>query len=106
PEDALSGEAAHVIPFADRTSMGYLLLLPPGTKQPAPPSREQLQTLVEQAFPDRRRDGEIDLLLTLIATEPHKTDLGSPGELSPPSVDDPETAADDSGKPALPADPE
>jgi hypothetical protein len=87
PDSALSGEAAHVIPFADRTSMGYLLLLPPGTKQPEPPTREQLQTLVEQAFPDRRRDGEIDLLLTLIATEPHATDLGFRGELELPSLD-------------------
>lgn len=87
-DSALSGEAAHVIPFADRTSMGYLLLLPPGTKSPEPPTREQLRTLVEQAFPDRRRDGEIDLLLTLIETEPHATDLAFDGELAPPSLDD------------------
>jgi hypothetical protein len=89
PEDsALSGEAAHVIPFADRTSMGYLLLLPPGTKQPKPPTREQLQTLVRQAFPDRRRDADIDLLLTLIATEPHATDFV--GELDAPEFAEPE----------------
>ena len=111
PKDALSGEAAHVIPFADRTSMGYLLLLPPGSKEPEPPTREQLQVLVEQAFPDRRRDGEIDLLLRLIATEPHSTDLGSPGELQPPSLDpddeDPKPAADGESKdPVLPAHPD
>src|SRR5690554_3816897 len=56
-DPALTGEQAHVIPFADRTSMGYLLLLPPGTKQPKAPTREHLKTLVEQAFPDRQRDG-------------------------------------------------
>jgi hypothetical protein len=108
PEDPRSGEAAHVIPFADRTSMGYLLLLPPGSKQPKPPTREQLQVLVEQAFPDRRRDGEIDLLLKLIATEPHATDLGSPGELLPPTLDEPksEPQGDDANKPVLPVSPE
>lgn len=85
-EGALVGEAAHVIPFADRTSMGYLLLFPPGTAQPEAPTREQLQTLVRQAFPDRRRDGEIDLLLTLIETEPHATDYI--GEIDAPAADD------------------
>lgn len=96
--DALSGEAAHVIPFADRTSMGYLLLLPPSRKQPEPPTREQLRTLVEQAFPDRRRDAEIDLLLTLIATEPHTTDLHSLGELQPPSLDEVEAELERAGE--------
>jgi hypothetical protein len=84
-DSALSGEAAHVIPFADRTSMGYLLLLEPGTKQPKAPTREQLQTLVRQAFPERRRDGDVDLLLELIATEPHATDYV--GELDAPEFD-------------------
>jgi hypothetical protein len=83
----LTGEAAHMIPFADRTSMGYLLLLPPGTKEPAPPTRQYLQTLVEQAFPDRRSDGELDLLLTLIATEPHTTDVGFDPNLALPTAD-------------------
>jgi hypothetical protein len=86
PSDPLVGEAAHTIPFADRTSMGYLLLLPPGTKQPKPPSRADLRALVEQAFPDRRNAGEFDLLLTLIETSPHQTDLGVAAELSPPSL--------------------
>lgn len=112
PDDALSGEAAHVIPFADRTSMGYLLLLPPGSKEPEPPTREQLQVLVEQAFPDRRRDGEIDLLLQLIATEPHSTDLIATGELQPPTLDEagPEPNEsgpnEESGQPELPAHPD
>jgi hypothetical protein len=97
-DDALSGEAAHSIPFADRTSMGYLLLLPPTSKEPKPPTREQLRVLVEQAFPDRRRDGEIDLLLTLIETEPHSTDLGSTGELQPPSLDVEPTKAGETGE--------
>lgn len=83
--DPLSGEAAHVIPFADRTSMGYLLLLPPGTQKPEPPSRAYLQTLVEQAFPERRDAGEFDLLLTLISTSPHET--GFDGEIQAPSLD-------------------
>lgn len=83
--DPLSGEAAHVIPFADRTSMGYLLLLPPGTKNPEPPSRAYLQTLVEQAFPERRDAGEFDLLLTLISTAPHVTDFD--GEIQAPSLE-------------------
>ena len=87
-DPALTGEAAHVIPFADRTSMGYLLLLPPGTDKPEPPTREQLKNLVEQAFPDRQRDGEIDLLLTLIETKPHATDIALPGELEPPDPPD------------------
>ena len=80
----LSGEAAHTIPFADRTSMGYLLLLPAGP-EPKVPTRATLRGLVEQAFPDRRRDGEIDLLLTLIDTEPHATDFGT---LELPNFDD------------------
>ena len=75
--DALSGEAAHTIPFADRTSMGYLLLLPPSADRPDAPTRAFLAGLVEQSFPDRRHDGEIDLLLTLIATKPHTTDAGT-----------------------------
>jgi hypothetical protein len=83
--DPLSGEAAHTIPFADRTSMGYLLLLPVGTKNPEPPSRAYLQTLVEQAFPERKDEGEFDLLLTLISTAPHET--GFDGEIQPPSLD-------------------
>jgi hypothetical protein len=82
--DPLSGEAAHIIPFADRTSMGYLLLLPPGTKNPEPPSRAYLKTLVEQAFPERRDAGEYDLLLTLISTSPHET--GFDGEIQAPSL--------------------
>ncbi|MCA9697106.1 MAG: hypothetical protein KC431_06255 [Myxococcales bacterium] len=82
--DPLSGEAAHTIPFADRTSMGYLLLLPAGP-EPKVPTRATLRGLVEQAFPDRRRDGEIDLLLTLIDTEPHATDFGT---LELPNFDD------------------
>ncbi|PRP98498.1 hypothetical protein ENSA5_29670 [Enhygromyxa salina] len=86
--DPLVGEAAHVIPFADRTSMGYLLLLPPGTKLDQAPTREHLQALVEQAYPERRGEGELDLLLTLIATSPHTTDLGFNGELEPPSLDE------------------
>jgi hypothetical protein len=77
-----------VIPFADRTSMGYLLLLPATKKPPELPTREHLAVLVQQAFPDRRRDGEIDLLLTLIATEPHTTELGF--DLQPPSLDEDE----------------
>ena|GEM_PF-1751580 len=83
-DDALSGEAAHVIPFADRTSMGYLLLLPASEERPEAPTRAFLAGLVEQSFPDRRHDGEIDLLLTLIATEPHTTDAGT---LMAPSLD-------------------
>jgi hypothetical protein len=89
--DALSGEAAHTIPFADRTSMGYLLMLPPGTKDFEPPSRAYLQTLVEQAFPERKHAGEFDLLLTLISTEPHET--GFDGEIQPPSLDPDEATA-------------
>jgi hypothetical protein len=99
-DDPLSGEAAHTIPFADRTSMGYLLLLPPGTKNPEPPSRAYLQTLVEQAFPERRDAGEYDLLLTLISTSPHET--GFDGEIQAPSLElDGET-----GKPVQPPDAE
>lgn len=75
--DALSGDAAHVIPFADRTSMGYLLLLPQSRERPELPSRAFLQGLVQQRFPKRRRDGELDLLITLIETEPHATDFGT-----------------------------
>ena len=106
PDDALSGEAAHTIPFADRTSMGYLLLLPPSKKEPEAPTREQLKVLVEQAFPDRRRDAEIDLLLTLIASEPHSTDLHARGELLPPSLDDVEADREgETGGVALPTDP-
>lgn len=90
--DSRTGEQAHVIPFADRTSMGYLLLLPASKTAPELPTREQLAVLVQQAFPDRRRDGEIDLLLTLIATEPHTTELGG-FDLEPPSLDPDESGA-------------
>jgi hypothetical protein len=93
--DPLSGEAAHTIPFADRTSMGYLLLLPPGTKKFEPPSREYLKTLVEQAFPERRSAGEFDLLLTLIQTSPHET--GFDGELTPPALNPDEAEDGDDG---------
>jgi hypothetical protein len=99
--DALSGEAAHTIPFADRTSMGYLLLLPPGTKNPEPPSRAYLKTLVEQAFPERRDAGEFDLLLTLIATSPHET--GFDGEIAAPSLEPDE---DSTGKTVPPTEAE
>ncbi|MFV8750872.1 hypothetical protein ACNOYE_10020 [Nannocystaceae bacterium ST9] len=85
--DPRTGEQAHVIPFADRTSMGYLLLLPASKQPPVAPTREQLATRVQQAFPDRRRDGEIDLLLTMIATEPHTTELGG-FDLDVPSLDE------------------
>jgi hypothetical protein len=106
PEDPRSGEAAHVIPFADRTSMGYLLLLPASTKLREAPSREQLQALVRQAFPERRRDGELDLLLTLIATEPHTTELGGVGEIEPPTLDeDADAAPGPAEDAALPTDP-
>ena len=95
--DPFSGEKAHVIPFADRTSMGYLLLLPPSKTKPEPPTRERLQALVQQAYPDRRNDGELDLLMTLIETEPHTTDLGFNGELDAPSLDEagPDSTGDD-----------
>ncbi|PRP96465.1 hypothetical protein [Enhygromyxa salina] len=91
--DPFTGEAAHVIPFADRTSMGYLLLLPPGKDKPELPTRERLQTLVEQAFADRRGDGELDLLLRLIATSPHTTDLAFGGDLQLPDFDEDENEA-------------
>ncbi len=98
--DPRTGEQAHVIPFADRTSMGYLLLLPASETAPEPPTREQLATLVERAFPDRRRDGEIDLLLTLIATAPHTTELGG-FDLEVPSIPS-QPAAGDPIAPAAP----
>lgn len=100
-DDPLRGEAAHVIPFADRTSMGYLLLLPPGTKDHKPPSRADLRAMVEQAFPERRNAGEFDLLLTLIESSPHETDLGISAELDVPSLDEPppDDDGDDDDKP-------
>lgn len=85
--DPRLGDEAHVIPFADRTSMGYLLLFPASKTAPKLPTREQLAVLVQQAFADRRRDGEIDLLLTMIATEPHTTELGG-FDLEPPSLEE------------------
>lgn len=107
PDSAVTGEAAHSIPFADRTSMGYLLLLPPGSKEPAPPTRAHLRTLVEQAFPDRRSDGELDLLLTLIETEPHETDLAFDPDLEAPTIDqDPASTTGKSAPVVMPAQPE
>lgn len=99
-DDPRSGAAAHVIPYADRTSMGYLLLLPAARTAPKAPTREQLATLVRQAFPTARNQGEIDLLLQLIATEPHTTELGG-FDLDVPSLDDAE--AGDEG-PVAPVD--
>ncbi|KIG16034.1 hypothetical protein DB30_04906 [Enhygromyxa salina] len=105
PGDPFSGEAAHVIPFADRTSMGYLLLFPPGTDKPEAPTRERLQTLVEQAFPASRGDAELDLLAKLIATAPHTTDLAFGGDLELPEFmddggDQPERPDPQPGEPA------
>lgn len=102
-DDPRSGEAAHVIPYADRTSMGYLLLLP-DRKQPKAPTREQLATLVRQAFPTERSQGEIDLLLQLIATEPHTTELGG-FDLDVPTLDDADDDVADEG-PKAPLDDE
>lgn len=99
--DPRTGEQAHVIPYADRTSMGYLLLLPASTKPPEAPTRERLATLVRQAFPDARSQGEIDLLLTLIATEPHTTELGG-FDIDVPSLEDAD-AGEDEG-PSVPID--
>lgn len=104
PGDPYAGEAAHVIPFADRTSMGYLLLLPPdperGLKQPELPSRARLRELVQAAFPDRRNDAELDLLYRLIETEPHATDIAFTGELRLPELD----GEADEGASSLPRD--
>jgi len=86
--DALSGEKAHVIPFADRTSMGYLLLLPPSAEVPEAPTRTELEAMVQQALPERRKDGQLDLLFRLIQTEPHTTDIAFNGELEVPELDD------------------
>lgn len=98
--DPYAGEAAHVIPFADRTSMGYMLLLPPdperGLKQPELPSRERLRELVQAAFPDRRQDAELDLLYRLIETEPHATDIAFTGELRLPELEGEPGASDPS----------
>ena len=86
--DALSGEKAHVIPFADRTSMGYLLLLPPSAEPPKAPTRKELEAMVQGTMADRRKDGQLDLLFRLINTEPHTTDIAFSGNLEVPSLDD------------------
>lgn len=58
----------HVVVFADRTSQAYLLLLPPGEREP--PTRESLQDLVKAKLASASDEPELALLLELIATEP------------------------------------
>jgi hypothetical protein len=91
-EDAVDArqESAHQVVFADRTSQGYLLLLK--GNRPEPPTRDQLVKMVERTFPGNLEDEEVRLLISLIRTEPHRTDFLPEG----PSVDpvDPADGAD------------
>jgi hypothetical protein len=80
-------EDAHTVVFADRTSQGYVLLLK-GRSSEAP-SREDLQALVRKKLPAGTDAPEVELLVTLIATEPvldareaeRKGDRKGPGDL-------------------------
>jgi hypothetical protein len=54
--------------FADRTSQGYLLLVPETTK--AAPTRDELAALVRKSLPDERDQPEVGLLLQLVAAAP------------------------------------
>lgn len=71
-EDTSSAEAFHRVVFADRTSMGYLLLLP-GPDKPEVPTREAIKSTVKAAFGDQTETGEVDLALDLIDMEPKDT---------------------------------
>ncbi len=71
-EDTTSAEAFHRVVFADRTSMGYLLLLP-GAAKPEVPTREAIKSSVESAFAGKAGGAEVDLALDLIDMEPKDT---------------------------------
>ncbi len=66
-------ESAHQVVFADRTSQGYLLLVK-GKEPPTTPTRKQLVNLVKASFIGKLDDEEVQLLIGLIQTEPHRTD--------------------------------
>jgi hypothetical protein len=71
------------IVFADRTSQGYLLLVPAATK--AAPTRDELKALVERGLASETDQPELALLLQLIAAEPsddpHAAIRGLPRDL-------------------------
>ena len=82
----------HRVVFADRSSQGYLLLLPPQTEPgpPSVPSRATLQGWVDETFAENANLDEVRLLRTLIGT-----DAEAPSAIAPLSAQqvDPSDAA-------------
>ncbi|MBC8074208.1 MAG: hypothetical protein IAG13_38165 [Deltaproteobacteria bacterium] len=68
PSDTPKPEAVESIVFADRTSQGYLLLVP--TTTTAAPTRDELAALVEREMAAETDQPEVALLLQLVAAEP------------------------------------
>ena len=72
PSDGVP-DKAHRVVFADRSSMGYLLLVD-AVQEPEAPTREQLKTMVKKAFAANLDDEEVQLLLYLIDQQPKGTE--------------------------------
>jgi hypothetical protein len=74
---------AHRVVFADRSSQGYLLLLPapPDGSPPRAPTRAALRSWVDEAFADHSDLDEIRLLRRLI-----ETDAEAPSAIAPLST--------------------
>lgn len=85
-EPDVDPERAHRVVFADRTSMGYLLLLPDDDK-PSVPSRNDLEREVDRAFPGKPSE-EVALLKTLVHIEPHDTPRDAADPNAPESFED------------------
>ena len=68
PTDEAPADDPHFVVFADRTSQGYVLLLPGRTSEA--PTREDLQALVRRELPGSADAPEVELLVQLIAMEP------------------------------------
>jgi len=84
--DRQAAESDHRVVFADRSSMGYLLLLP-AVLEPSVPDREALQGLVRREFAANLESEEVRLLEYYAGLEP--TDGMLPVGVDP---DDPDSA--------------
>lgn len=85
-EDRKADESQHRVVFADRSSMGYLLLLP-GVQKPELMAREDVVSAIRQEFAANLDDEEVRLLEYYAGLEPR--DGALPVQVDP---DDPDSA--------------
>ncbi len=85
-EDRKADEAQHRVVFADRSSMGYLLLLP-GVSRPEAPPRDAIVSAIRQEFAANLDDEEVRLLEYYAGLESREGAM--PVEVDP---DDPDSA--------------